>query len=211
MSQSSRAVRTDNYDVSSEEYLEYEREAFEKHEFISGEIVAMAGASENHNIISSNLAGEFYAQLKNSKCRAFVSDMRVKAVKAKKSNYYYPDVVIVCGTREFDDDKKDVLINPKIVIEILSKSTKLKDRNEKLDSYMALETLTDYVLVEQDEMRIEHYSRLDADGWKVRLLSSDAQSLSFETIDCAVLLKDIYNEVELEAVPKTRKYTRKSQ
>ena len=211
MSQSSHAVRTDNYDVSSEEYLEYEREAFEKHEFISGEIVAMAGASENHNVISSNLIVEIGGKLKGTKCFAFASDMRVKAVKAKKSNYYYPDVVIVCGKREFGDDKKDVLINPKIVIEILSKSTKLKDRNEKLDSYMALETLTDYVLIEQDEMRIEHYSRIDADNWRVKLLSVENQTLSFETINCAVLLKDIYNEVEFETVSKKRKSSRKSQ
>lgn len=204
MSRSNLAYAKKDY-VSPEEYLVFEREALEKHEFINGEIVAMAGASENHNVIASNLSGELFIQLKNSKCRAFASDMRVKAAKAERADYYYPDIVITCGERKFDDEKKDVLINPKAVIEILSKSTRLKDRNEKLESYMALESLTDYVLVEQDTMRIEHYSRLDKENWKVRLLSEEAHELVLESIDCRVSLADIYNEIQFETVAKKRK------
>lgn len=204
MSRSNLAYAKNNY-ISPEEYLAFEREAPEKHEFIDGEIVAMAGASENHNVIASNLSGELFIQLKNSKCRAFSSDMRVKAVKAKKTNYYYPDIVVTCGKREFDDEKRDVLLNPKVIVEVLSKSTRLKDRNEKLESYMALESLTDYVLVEQDTMRIEHYSRLDKENWKVRLLNENAQELSLDSINCRVSLADIYNEVQFETVSKKRK------
>jgi Uma2 family endonuclease len=196
--------------ISPEEYLEFEREAFEKHEFINGEIVAMAGASENHNVIASNLYGEIFVQLKNTKCRGFASDMRVKAAKAKKSNYFYPDLVITCGERKFDGEKKDVLLNPKVVVEILSKSTKLRDRNEKLESYMALESLDDYVLVEQDTMRIEHYSRIDKENWKSRLLTSDAAELILDSIKCSVSLADIYNEVKFESVSKKRKKNSKA-
>ncbi|MEJ7665417.1 MAG: Uma2 family endonuclease [Hymenobacter sp.] len=119
----------------------------------------------------SNLFGELFMQLKNTKCRAFASDMRVKAVKAKKSNYFYPDIVVTCGERKFEDGKRDVLLNPQVIIEVLSKSTRLKDRNEKLASYFAQESLTDYVLVEQDAMHVEHYSRIDRENWNMRLLN----------------------------------------
>lgn len=175
------------------EYLDGEREAFEKSEFINGRIVAMAGASEKHNVVSSNLSGELYVQTKNSKCRAFSSDMRVKA---KRGNYYYPDIVVVCGEREFEDDKKDVLLNPSVVIEILSKSTRLKDRNEKLDSYMSLESLTDYVLVEQDEMRVEHFIKKSEKEWTARLLNENADRLVLESIKSRIALAEIYREVK---------------
>lgn len=205
MSRSNLAYAKNDY-ISSEEYLAFERKVREKHEFINGEIVAMAGASENHNVIASNLFLEIGIQLKNSKCRAFASDMRVKAAKAKKTtDYYYPDIVVTCGKREFDDEKKDVLINPKAIIEVLSKSTRLKDRNEKLESYMALESLTDYVLVEQDTMRIEHYSRLDDENWKVRLLNEESHELILESIACRISLTDIYNEIQFETISKKRK------
>ena len=179
--------------LSDAEYLRIEREAFEKSEFINGRVVAMAGASENHNVISSNVFGEIWARTKNSQCRPFSSDMRVKA---KKGNYYYPDIVVVCGERKFEDNKKDVLLNPKVIIEVLSKSTKLKDRNEKLDSYMSLEDLTDYALIEQDTMRIEHFIKINEKEWKVYLLTEKAENLVLESINCEISLEEIYREVK---------------
>lgn len=179
--------------VTDAEYLDAEREAFEKSEFINGRIAAMAGASENHNVISSNLSGEIFVQTKNSKCRAFSSDMRVKA---KKGNYYYPDIVVVCGERLFEDDKKDVLINPTVIIEVLSTSTKLKDRNEKFDSYTRLADLTDYILVEQDEMRVEHFTKSGEKEWSFRLLTEIADKLVLESINCNISLKEVYREVK---------------
>lgn len=188
-----------------EKYLAFEREAEEKHEFRNGKIVAMAGASERHNIIASNLFGELFLRLKNSDCRAFASDLRVKAVKSKQSNYYYPDVVITCGERKFEDDRRDVLLNPHVIIEILSKSTKLKDRNEKLESYFAIESLTDYILVEQDARRIEHFSRIDQDNWRVRLLSEKTDEIVFEKINCRIPLTDVYNEIQFDESVKRRR------
>lgn len=175
------------------EYLDAEREAFEKSEFINSRIVAMAGASEKHNVISTNLLVEIGVQTKNSKCFPFSSDMRVKA---KRGNYYYPDIVVVCGERKFEDNKKDVLLNPTVVIEILSKSTRLKDRNEKLDSYMSLESLTDYVLVEQDEMRVEHFIKKSEKESTARLLNENADRLVLESIKTQITLAEIYREVE---------------
>ncbi len=205
MSRSNSAfARKDEY-VSPENYLAFEREAPEKHEFVNGEIMAMAGASEMHNVIASNLFLEIGIKLKNTKCRAFASDMRVKSANAKKSYYYYPDIVVTCGERKFEDGKKDVLLNPTVIIEVLSKSTKLKDRNEKLESYLALVSLTDYVLVEQHAMRIEHFSRIDEKDWKLRLLSENSHQLAFDSINCTVSLADIYNEVQFETAHRKRK------
>ncbi len=153
--------------MTAEKYLELERTAKDKHEFIAGEIVAMAGASDNHNVISSSVFGELWTHLKKTKCRIFAADM---CVRAKKGNCFYPDLLVTCGERKFEDEKKkDVLLNPKVIFEVLSKPTKLKDRNEKFESYIRLESLTDYVLTEQDKMKVEHYSRLDEKDWKVRI------------------------------------------
>ena len=191
MSRSNLAYK--NHLLTDEEYLRIERQAFEKSELVNGRILAMAGASEIHNVISSNLFLEIGIQTKNSKCRAFSSDMRVKA---KKGSYYYPDIVVVCGGRKFEDNKKDILLNPKVVIEVLSKSTKLKDRNEKLDSYMSLESLTDYVLVAQDTMRIEHFIKISKKEWKVYLLTEMTDKLILESVNCEVSLDEIYREVK---------------
>ena len=179
--------------LTEAEYLRVEREAFEKSEFINGRIVAMAGASENHNVISSNLFLDIGIQTKKTTCRVFSSDMRVKA---KKGNYYYPDIVVVCGERKFEENKKDVLLNPKAIVEVLSKSTKLKDHNEKLDFYMSLEDLTDYVLIEQDTMRIEHLIKISEKEWKVNLLTEKADKLILESINCQISLDEIYREVK---------------
>ena len=181
--------------VTAEKYLEIERAAKDKHEFIGGEIVAMAGASDNHNVISSNVFGELWTQLKGKACRVFAADMRVRA---KKGNYFYPDLLVTCGERAFEnDEKKDVLLNPQIIFEILSKSTRLKDRNEKFESYIMLESLTDYVLSEQDVMKIEHYSRLDEKDWKVRIYAEADETIFFESINCRLKIADVYTEVSL--------------
>jgi Uma2 family endonuclease len=192
MSKTNLARKKEN--LTDAEYLRVEREAFEKSEFIGGRIVAMAGASEIHNLISSNVFGELWTQTKNSKFRVFSSDMRVKA---KKGNYYYPDIVVACGERKFEDNKKDVLINPKVILEVISKSTKLKDRNEKFDSYTALADLNDYVLIEQDEMRVEHFIKISEKEWKVHLLKEKSEKLRLESIKCEISLGEIYREVKL--------------
>lgn len=175
------------------EYLRIERQALEKSEFINGKIVARKDADEQFHIIISNIFCEIGIQTKKTTCRPFSSDMRVKA---KKGNYYYPDIVVVCGERKYEDNKKDSLLNPKVVIEVLSKSTRLKDRNEKLDSYMSLEGLTDYVLVEQTTMRIEHFIKINEKEWRVRLLTEKDEKLILESINCEITLDDIYREIK---------------
>ena len=175
--------------ITAEKYLELERAAKDKHEFVGGRIVAMAGATDRHNVIASNTFIELGIQLKRTKCRPFASDMRVNA---KRGNYFYPAIVVTCGERKFEDGKKDVLTNPTVIIEVLSKSTKLKDRNEKFDSYILLESLTDYVLIEQDAMRIEHFSRTAGSDWVLRLFTEADEEMIFESIKCKLSLADVY-------------------
>jgi len=193
MSRTNLAFKTEP--ITAEEYLAFERAAKDKHEFVGGRIVAMAGATDRHNVIASNVFGELWTQLKLTKCRPFASDMRVNA---KRGNYFYPDIVVTCGERKFEDvKKKDVLINPTVILEVLSKSTKLKDRNEKFDSYILLESLTDYVLIEQDVMRIEHFSRTEDKNWKVRIYTESDEEMVFNSINCKLPVADVYTEISL--------------
>ncbi|MDQ3749236.1 MAG: Uma2 family endonuclease [Acidobacteriota bacterium] len=175
--------------ITAEEYLAFERAAKDKHEFIGGKIVAMAGATDRHNVIASNVFLGIGIQLKGTRCRVFASDMRVNA---KRENYFYPDIVVTCGERKFEDKKKDVLVNPTVILEVLSKSTKLKDRNEKFESYILLESLTDYVLIEQDKIKIEHYSRIDEKNWNVRIYTEADEEIIFESIKCKLSVADVY-------------------
>ena len=191
MSKSNLAVTEKKY--TPEEYLAFEREAEEKHEFIDGEIIAMAGASREHNLIGVNVSSELRFASKGKSCEVYANDMRVRM---KENRYGYPDVVVICGKPEFDDEEFDVLLNPTIAVEVLSKSTKLKDRNEKLDSYMSLEDLTDYALIEQDTMRIEHFIKINEKEWNVRLLTENADKLVLDSINCEVSLEEIYREVK---------------
>ncbi len=192
MSQSNLAYKKENF--TDQDYLEFERNADTKHEFRNGRIVGMAGASDTHNVIISNLFLDLGIRARENGCRTFSGDMRIKA---DTGSYFYPDIVITCGERKFEDEKNDVLLNPKAIVEVLSKSTKLKDRNEKFDSYLKLESLTDYVLVEQNEMRIEHYFRTDENDWKFRLLENPEDHLQFDSINCHISLEEIYTEIEL--------------
>jgi Uma2 family endonuclease len=139
---------------SFEEYLEIERQAEERNEFIDGEIYAMAGESIEHSIVNANLFAEVVFRLKGKNCRAFSPNMKVQSghyfnqKKTSKGLSSYPDLVVVCGEPEFIDDKKDVLTNPKVIFEVISPSTEAFERGEKFSRYRAWNpTLTDYILV----------------------------------------------------------------
>lgn len=148
------AVRT--Y-LPPEEYIAAERKATLKSEYLSGEIVAMSGASNSYNLITMNTAAGLYNQLAERGCRIYASDMRVGI--GAGASYFYPDVTVVCDEPRFEDDAFDTLINPKVIIEVLSASTEGYDRGEKSVRYRQLESLQEYVLISQDKVQIEHYLR----------------------------------------------------
>ncbi len=137
--------------LSPQEYLALERQAETKSEYYAGEVFAMAGASRRHVKIMVNTVVSLAAQLKERSCEVFTSDMRVKV--SATGLYTYPDVAVVCGKPRFDDDQEDILLNPTVIIEVLSKSTEAYDRGEKFALYRALESMTDYLLIAQDIAR----------------------------------------------------------
>jgi Uma2 family endonuclease len=139
--------------MSREEYLAFERASFEKHEYRGGEIVAMSGAKRNHNIIAWDLGGELRNKLKGRDCRVYPGDLRV--FLPREDLYAYPDLVVVCGKPEFQDEVFDTLLNPVLIIEILSETTEAYDRGDKSQAYRSITTLNEYALVSQDRMHIE--------------------------------------------------------
>ena len=182
-----------------EQYLALEREAAYKSEYVNGQIVAMAGASLEHNTITANLVRALGNQFVGRPCRVFSSDMRVKVVAT--SLYAYPDVVAVCGEIRFDDLQRDTLVNPNAIIEVLSISTEAYDRGEKFAHYRKLESLTDYVLIAQDKVSVEQYVRQGVHWMLTEITELDAM-LKLASIECEVALSDIYDKVEFPTRPE---------
>ena len=181
--------------VSPEEYLERERRAEYKSEYFAGEIVAMAGAKRKHNLIAANTAVSLGTQLRDKPCEMYSNDMRVQADKEKQ--YSYPDVVIVCGEPQFRDGREDTLLNPTVIVEVLSPSTEAKDRGEKFLRYRQIETLTDYVLIAQNERRVEQFTKQPDGSWRL-VETFDAGEVRLDSVVCTLSLADVYNKVKLE-------------
>lgn len=183
--------------VPPEEYLDRERRAEYKSEYFAGEIVAMAGAKRKHNLVSNNVSASLTAQLRDKPCEVYSNDMRVQADGEKQ--YSYPDVVVVCGEPQFRDGREDTLLNPTVVVEVLSPSTEAKDRGEKFLRYRQIASLTDYVLISQNERRAEHFTKQSDGSW--RLVETAEQGVVFlEAVGCTLALDDVYNKVKMEPV-----------
>ena len=181
--------------LTPEEYLAVERKAETKSEYLNGEMFAMVGASREHNIIALNIAGELRQQLKGKPCETYASDMRV--LIPATGLYTYPDVVVVCDEPTFEDDYVDTLLNPTLVVEVLSESTESYDRGKKFGHYRSINSLNEYLLVAQDEYRVEQFVK-QVDG---RWLLSDARSLEsaveLTSIQCELKLKVVYDRIVL--------------
>ncbi len=191
MSKSNVAAKPKSY--TPEEYLAFEREAEEKHEFVDGEIIAMAGASREHNLIGTNVTVGLGYQLRGKKCELYANDMRVRM---RKGRYAYPDVVVVCEKPEFDDDEFDVLLNPTVAVEVLSKSTRFRDKTEKLIAYQKMDCLRECLLIEQIEPRIEHYIKQTSRQWLLKIYEDLDEIINIESIGCQISLADIYAQIE---------------
>ncbi len=178
---------------SPAQYLALEREAEQKSEYVNGHIFAMAGASRQHNQITFNLAGELRAQLRGRPCVAYVSDMRVKV--STTGLYTYPDVVALCGEAEFEDTFMDTLLNPMVIMEVLSRSTEAYDRGEKFAHYRRFPSLCDYVLITQNKVRIEHYVRQDKQ-WILSEFDDWNNTIQLASIDCSLSLEEVYDKVK---------------
>ena len=185
--------------LTEQEYIEFERESTTKHEYYDGQIYAMTGASRIHNLIVGNTLASLHGQLRRKPCEIFPSDMRVKIQKTGLNTY--PDIVIICGELQFTDDVLDTLLNPLVLIEILSPSTERYDRGMKSQHYRTIETLRDYILIAQDHYHIEHYSRQDSGQWLLQEATGVEARIAILSIESTLLLADVYEKVDI--IPET--------
>ena len=180
------------YYLSPEEYLSLERRAEFKSEYVDGVAYAMAGGSERHNLITANLIIALGVQLRDRPCRVYPSDLKVRLPNSRK--FFYPDVSVVCGETQFADEEGDVILNPVLIVEVLSDSTEAFDRGRKFSSYQQIESLREYLLVSQGEFLVEHYLRQEAGWFYTKAAGLDA-ALALPTLDCRMALSDVYNKV----------------
>ena len=174
-----------------EEYITQERKAHYKSEYLNGQIFAMSGASRAHSLITSNISNRLYNQLMESDCEVHSSDMRVQPSPIA---YFYPDVVVACGEPRFADDVFDTLLNPVVIVEVLSPSTAAYDRGEKFEHYQQLTSLEDYILVSQHRVCVEHYRRQGGQWERTEFLTPE-DVLPLTSIGCEISLQNIYRRV----------------
>jgi Uma2 family endonuclease len=179
--------------LSPAEYLELERKAERKSEYFQGEMFLMAGASRWHGLIVMNVGGELRQQLKARHCEAYSSDMRLRV--SPSGLYTYPDVMVVCGEAQFADDQKDTLMNPNLIVEVLSDSTRDYDRGRKFQHYRALPSLREYLTIEQDAPHIEQWTRQPEDRWLLTEFSDLSQIVQLTCVGCVLSLAEAYDKV----------------
>ncbi len=189
---------------SVEEYLSLERAAEERHEYLDGEIYEMAGESLAHGDICINLAREISTQLRGTPCRALSKDIKVRTGvlpsprRMMKGLFSYPDVLVVCGEPQFHDAYRDILLNPILIIEVLSDSTEAYDRGEKFMRYQQLESLVEYALVSQNLPFISLFARRE-NGWFYSAVNDLSASVHLASIDCRLDLTDVYDRITFPA------------
>ena len=191
------ATRVAQTDLTPEEYITLERKAIPdadtvKSEYIKGKIIPRSSSNRAHNLINGNIAGRLHTLLKGTECFVFANQVRVSIPAAK--SYFYPDVGVVCEEPRFEDDVFDTLLNPIVVVEVLSLSTEAYDRGEKFAHYRQLLLLQEYLLVAQDQIRVEHYRRQERQ-WIFTDFQKHDEVLRLPSIGCELLLQEIYERV----------------
>ncbi|MBS1788188.1 MAG: Uma2 family endonuclease [Acidobacteria bacterium] len=183
------------YSYTPEEYLAFERSSETKHEFLNGQIYAMAGASPIHNQICFNATAELGIQIKGTTCVGYTSDQKIRT--DLMDLFSYPDLTVVCGEPIFHDQQQDVILNPTVVIEVLSPRTESYDRGIKLERYQNISSLTDYILIYQDRPCVEHYVRQKGKRqWLFTIETDLSAEIEIASIKCKLKLADIYNRVK---------------
>ncbi|MEP7340641.1 MAG: Uma2 family endonuclease [Acidobacteriota bacterium] len=184
------------YKLSLEEYLELDKNSEERYEYFDGEVFAMSGASLKHNQVISNLTGELRNHLKDRDCQILPADMRLKVPAAFP--YRYPDLVVVCGEPIIEElQGLELLVNPLVIIEVLSPSTEAYDHGRKFSAYQSIESFREYLLVAQDRPHVVQYVRQSDDKWLRSEVGGLEGEMTLETIKCTLSLGDIYRRVKL--------------
>jgi Uma2 family endonuclease len=187
-----------------EEYLRREREADRKHEYYHGEVFAMAGGSPDHSLIIANVSGELRARLKGGPCRVYESNLRVRIPRT--TLYTYPDVTVICGERQFDplDTQQETVLNPALVVEVLSRSTESWDRGGKFQNYREIESLREYVLVSGDKAVVETFRRQSDGTWVLHASAGREAVAPVKSLGVELPLAEIYDGVEFPAASTDR-------
>lgn len=179
--------------LSPAEYLAMERASEERHAYLDGELFAMTGASRPHNLITANILAALHGPLKRRGCEVYAADMRVHVPAT--GLYTYPDVVVVCGEPAFQDDAFDTLLNPRLIVEVLSPSTEDHDRGIKFVHYRSIEGFSDYLVVAQDRLLVEHWTRQGDGRWLLTEHRHAAAGVELESIGTALDLATVYDGV----------------
>jgi Uma2 family endonuclease len=182
--------------LTPEEYLAIEREAPYKSEYYGGEMFAMAGARESHNLIATNVIRDLSQQVRSRPCRAYGSDMKVRAAAGL---YAYPDASLVCGKPEFLDGIRDTLLNPSLIVEVLSPSTEAYDRGKKFELYQSIPSFREYLLLASDRVHADLYVRQASGLWLRGSAGELDDVLTMESAGCSLKLADLYEKVEFDA------------
>ncbi len=188
--------------LTPEQYLEIERKAEFKSEYYQGEMFAMAGARDPHNLIAGNVFAELHQQLRRRTCYVYGSDMRVHVPSTGLCTY--PDVHAVRGERQFLDEERDTLLNPALIVEVLSQSTEAYDRGLKFAQYRTIKSLREYLMISPYRLSAELYSRQADDRWTLTAANRMEDTIKLESIDCRLALADVYEKVELPPNPPLR-------
>ncbi|HXG84873.1 MAG TPA: Uma2 family endonuclease [Pyrinomonadaceae bacterium] len=196
---SEKAAPQTEKNYTSEEYLKIERNSSTKHEFIGGKVLSLAGSNRTRSLIGSNTTIAVGNRIHGQKNEIYSGNMRVQM---SPTRFSYPDVVIVSSKPAFIDNESDVLLNPTIVVEIYSKNTSSLDKTEKLECYLAMDSIREYLLVKEDEMRVEHYAKQNAKQWVYRIYNEREEIISMESINCKVSLTEIYAQINFDNAGK---------
>lgn len=184
--------------MTEEEYLAFERAAEERHEYIDGEIFAMSGASREHSRVALQLGAELVYALRGRKCEVYNGEVRIYLPKSRR--YVYPDATVVCGRAEFKDKEFDNLLNPRVLVEVLSPSTEDYDRDEKFTHYKTISSLAHYVLVSQNKPFVEVFSRQEDGSWTC-VTCEAGDKIALPAIECEIEVDQVYaNIFEFEVV-----------
>jgi Uma2 family endonuclease len=180
--------------LTPEQYLEIERQAEFKSEYWQGEMFAMSGAAEPHNRLTSNISGQFYIQLRSGDCSHYSNDMRVRV--SATGLYTYPDIVVVCGAPQLLDGRRDTLLNPTLIVEVLSPSTEAYDRGRKFEHYQSIDSLRQYLLVASERIHADLFTRQSDGLWLLKAFGSAGEIIELDSIGCRLALSDSYERVE---------------
>ena len=182
-----------------EEYLKSDRSESSKHEFVNGRILSLAGSNRIRSLLGSNTTIAVGNRIHGQKNEIYAGNMRVRI---SANRFSYPDVVVVNTKPIFADNNEDVLQNPTVVFEIYSKKTSSLDKTEKLELYLAMESIREYLLVKEDEMRVEHYFKQNAKQWIYRIYNDREEIISLESVNCKVALTEIYSQINFDTAGK---------